>query len=326
MFKRKKQITGNDRDTGNDTRNETTLAIWCLGLFAFTLGVLLLISVAVANTAGNGRNDGFGERQWAGWCEGRDDLGWSFYCDPEEERRKAEEAARLKAVPQEPAEAEAPEPPAPETPAKPTAVERIDRMRANLAELRATAILHPTHENVEAYYREQALFMDLANAFSDKVRRVLWSTPDLDYEGVHPQGHLAKKAVQAEMYETRQTMMAGLNRRYGLIYVGTARCPVCKIYGPHLRRFAGDWQLTVLAVSADGSALTGWPEAVPDRGQLARMQVTERVVPLTILFDKQTHRPRLLGVGFLSDEELVYRIHTLTTDSDTAEADDVVQN
>ena len=80
MFKRKKQITGNDRDTGNDTRNETTLAIWCLGLFAFTLGVLLLISSATANTSGNGRNDGFGERQWAGWCEGRDDLGWSFYC------------------------------------------------------------------------------------------------------------------------------------------------------------------------------------------------------------------------------------------------------
>jgi len=254
-------------------------------------------------TTGDGFTERFGERQWAGWCEGRDDLGWSFYCDPQEERRKAEDRAQEPAGLPQPPEAQAP----------PSALETLDGMRAHLAELRAAAILDPSHEKVEAYYREQARFMDIADAFAGRVRRVLWSTPDLDYEAVHPQGNLAKKAVQADLQRTRQTMMATLNRRYGLIYVGTAQCAVCKIYGPHLRRFAADWKLGVLAVSADGSALSGWPEAVPDRGQLAKMQVGRNIVPLTILFDRQTHRPRLLGVGFLSEEEIIYRIHSLTT-------------
>ena len=303
----------NRHGTGRNFDHDIILSVWCLVLVAFTFGVILIIAQAQAGLPDNR----FGDRQWAGWCEGRDDLGWSFYCDPEEERRRAEEAARMREAPSEPPETRVPEAPAPETPAEPSAVARMDAMRAHLDELRAAAILEPTQENVEAYMREQARFMDMANAFSDRFRRVLWSTPDLDYEGVRPQRNLAKKATQADLFKTRQATMAGLNQRYGLIYVGTARCPVCRIYGPHLRRFAGDWQLTVLAVSADGSALTGWPEAVPDRGQLAKMQVTERIVPLTALFDKQTRRVRLLGVGFLSDEELIYRIHTLTADGST---------
>ena len=87
---------------------------------------------AGAASAGDGFGERFGGRAWAGWCEGRADLGWNFYCDPEEERRKApdhpEEAAD---IPESPAP-EAPELAAPETPPEPSAVETIDgAVRAN---------------------------------------------------------------------------------------------------------------------------------------------------------------------------------------------------
>ena len=287
--------------------------------FARMLSAALFLFMALhagAARAGDGFGERFGDRAWAGWCEGRADLGWNFYCDPEEERRKAEEAARLQATPKQPAETLDPEPPTPETPPEPSAVETIDGMRAHLDELRAAAILRPSDENLEAYMRAQARFTGMAGDFAAAWRRVLWARPDLDYEAVHPQGNLAKKAAQADLFTTRQRMMAGLNQRYGLIYVGTSQCPVCTIYGPHLRRFAGRWKLTTLAVSADGTPLTGWPEAVPDRGQLARMRVTRRIVPLTALFETGTRKVTLLGVGFLSDDELVHRIHTLTTPED----------
>ena len=287
MFDRKKQ-------NGDVSMFEVLIAVWLLVLVM----LVLILAFLAGSAAANGTRDGFGDRAWAGWCDRRPDLGWSFYCDPDEERRRAAETR--------PVEEPAKEPPQ-------TAVERITAMRAHLAELRAAAILEPSPANVEAYYREQARFMDMAGAFSDSVRRVLWSTPDLDYEGVHPQSNLGKKAAEADLFNTRQRMMAGLNQRYGLIYVGTKQCPVCTIYGPHLRQFAARWQLTVLAVSADGSALSGWPEAVPDKGQLARMQITEDVVPVTALFDKDSATVTLLGVGFLADEELIFRIHTLTT-------------
>lgn len=302
----------NRREHSNKMVHEIGLIVWVLVLMGFAL---IFVVMATREADANDSNKDSPPRAWAGWCEARDDLGWHFYCDPEVERRKAEAAAKAqKAISSAPDPAEAVTPPVTDnaTSASPSATARIATMRKNLTELRALAILEPTHEHVEAYMREQARFMDMAGAFSDRFRRVLWSTPDLDYESKHPQGNLAKKATQAKLYQTRQSMMAGLNSRYGLIYVGTQKCPVCKIYGPHLRRFAGDWRLTVLAVSADGTPLSGWPEAVPDQGQLAKMRVTRKIVPLTALFDKQTNDVQLLGVGFLADDELIYRIHTIT--------------
>ena len=297
MFEKRRK----PRDAG---LSDIALAGWCLALVFLVILFLMLAFHAGRASASDRSGDSFGDRAWAGWCDIRPDQGWSFYCDPEAARRRAEAEARQ----QEQANKEEGA-----IPPEKSATETIADMRAHLLELRAKAILHSTPENVEAYYREQARFMDLAGSFSDTVRRVLWANPDLDYEAVHPQSNLGKKAAQADLYNNRQQMMASLGQRYGLIYVGTRTCPVCTIYGPHLRQFAARWQLTVLAVSADGSRLSGWPEAVPDRGQLARMQITEDVVPVTALFDKENAKVTLLGVGFLADEELVYRIHTLTT-------------
>ena len=288
-----------------------TLSHWQVPTALFMTAAVGLL-LAVVATARADAGDGFGQRQWQPWCETRADLGWHFYCDPDEASQTLEPPPEAKAEVESETEpdnsAAAPLPATPES-----ATARITAMREHLLELRALAVLKPTHANLEAYMREQARFSEMAGLFADRWRRVLWATPDLDYETHHPQTNLAKKAVQADLHSVRQTMMASLPERYGLIYVGTKRCPVCRIYGPHLRAFAGRWKLTVLAVSADGSALTGWPEAVPDRGQLARMNVRASMVPLTALFDRTDSAVTLLGIGFLAEEELIHRIHTLTS-------------
>ena len=280
------------------------------------LAVCLLTPGAPSGSAARAdAGDGFGQRQWQPWCETRGDLGWHFYCDPDKTQAPPEPSPETRA------EAEIETEPAPDpqpdnatsTSAFTSATARITAMRAHLQELRALAVIEPTHEHVEAYMREQARMSEMAGLFADRWRRVLWATPDLDYETHHPQTNLAKKAVQADLHSVRQAMMASLHERYGLIYVGTKRCPVCRIYGPHLRAFAGRWKLTVLAVSADGSALAGWPEAVPDDGRLARMNVRTPMVPLTALFDRADNTVTLLGIGFLAGEELIHRIHTLTS-------------
>ena len=159
------------------------------------------------------------------------------------------------------------------TPSSPpqSATERILEMRQQLEEARAAAVLDPTPEKVAAYLRLQQETLQRAAAFSDVFRRTVWATPDLDYTLKRPVGALAKQLWSDERREARNTALARLGERYGLIYLGHAGCAGCKVFGPLLRAFATRHGLDVLAVSMSGEALEGWPEAVPDNGRAARL-------------------------------------------------------
>ena len=81
--------------------------------------------------------------------------------------------------------------------------------------------------------------------------------------------------------------LARLGRRYGLIYLGSERCPACRVFGPLLRAFSLRHGIEVLAVSMTGGALEGWPEAVPDQGRAARLGINAPVLPAVVLYDTQ---------------------------------------
>ena len=133
--------------------------------YAIAAMVTLLGSTSVA-----------GAVEWRSWCgapgEGSS-LGWQFYCDRPEEPPEAQPA------------------PAPAAPDTRSATERIQEMRRELEEARATAILDPTTQNVAAYLRLQQETLQRAAAFSDVVRRTVWATPDVDYTLKRPVGALA---------------------------------------------------------------------------------------------------------------------------------------
>ena len=145
------------------------------------------------------------------------------------------------------------------------------RCASALEEARARAILEPNAENVKAYLHLQKEALQRAASFSDAFRRTVWASPDLDYTLKRPVGALAKKLWSDERRAERAAVLARLGERYGLIYLGNAKCPGCRVFGPLLRAFALRHGLDVLAVSLTGEPLEGWPEAVPDQGRAARL-------------------------------------------------------
>ena len=241
--------------------------------------------------------------EWRSWCPGSGpgqaaeygpSLGWHFYCDRTEEPPEAQPA------------------PAPAAPDARSATERMQEMRRELEETRATAILEPTTENVAAYLRLQQETLQRAAVFSDVFRRTVWATPDVDYTLKRPVGALAKQLWSDERRQARDRALANLGERYGLIYLGHAGCAGCRVFGPLLRAFATRHGLDVLAVSLTGEALEGWPEAVPDNGRAAKLGLGGAPVPAVVLFDTKSRQVLPVGYGVMAEDQLAERIFALT--------------
>ena len=244
-------------------------------------------------------------REWRSWCgdpAADPSLGWHFYCDPA--------AARSGMEPEPEPEVE-PGPPVPAT-TGPGAVAEIEAMRRALEESRAVAILQPTPDNVSAYLYLQRESLQRAATFSDVFRRVVWSTPELDYTLTRPAGALSKQLWSDSRLAARQEALANLGERYGLIYLGDAGCAGCRVFGPLLRAFALRHGLDVLAVSLTGEALEGWPEAVPDNGRAAELGLAGAPVPAVVLFDTETGQVLPVSFGVVAEDQLAERIYVLT--------------
>ncbi len=255
------------------------------------MAVLLAFAVAPAAVADNAT-------EWRARCGqpgAAARLGWHFYCDRDEDDIE-----------------DAPAPFAVNPEAQPDATRRIAAIRRALEESRAAAILDPSPAKVAAYLRLQRETLERAAAFSDAFRRTVWATPELDYTLIRPVGALARQVWADARREEREAALKSLSKRYGLIYLGHPACADCRVFGPLLRAFALRHGLDVLAVSRAGGPLEGWPEAVPDNGQAAKLGLDGAPSPAVALFDTVTREVLPVGFGVLAEDQLAERIFVLT--------------
>ena len=259
------------------------------GIATLALGALLLPGLAPTG------------REWRDWCGdpgAQASLGWHFYCDPAAPSTAARGSTEI-------------DPPA-DAMGGPEATAEIERMRQELEESRAVAILEPTPDNVADYLYLQQASLQRAATFSDVFRRVVWSTPELDYTLTRPAGALSKQLWSEERRSAQENALATLGERYGLIYLGDAGCAGCRVFGPLLRAFALRHGLDVLAVSLTGEDLEGWPEAVPDNGRAAELGLDGAPVPAVVLFDTETGQVLPVSFGVVAEDQLAERIYALT--------------
>ena len=239
-----------------------------------------------------------GAAEWRSWCGAQganSSLGWHFYCDRQEDPPHTEQA-----------------PAPPSGSSTQSATERVMEMRKALEEARAAAILDPSTEKVTAYLRLQQETLQRAASFSDAFRRTVWATPELDYTLKRPVGALAKRLWSDGRRVDVAASLAKLGERYGLIYLGNAKCAGCRVFGPLLRAFATRHGLDVLAVSLTGEPLEGWPEALPDNGRAEKLGLAGTPVPAVVLYDTKTRKVLPVGFGVMAEDQLAMRIFTLT--------------
>lgn len=193
-----------------------------------------------------------------------------------------------------------------------TATEEVASIREELEELRAEAVLRPSTESVSAYIRFQREQLDRASVFSDHWRRALWMDPTLDYNLERPVSGVSKRAWLDSRKEGRTETLASLSERYGVFYFYAASCSACTEFSPILRSFADTHGITVKAVSVDGGPSPHFPNAVINRGEMAKLGLGGAPTPAVALFDTQTRQVTPVAFGVVAQSELEERIFVLT--------------
>jgi conjugal transfer pilus assembly protein TraF len=193
----------------------------------------------------------------------------------------------------------------------------IEEFRAEVERLKGVAIMDPSEQNVSAYLFGNKLMMDKASYFTDQWRRVVWKTPELDFNKDHPTANAAAMEARRMEEAEREVRLAELGKSNGLLYFFRSDCALCKLQAPALLAFSRRYNIDVLPVSLDGKIPPNFPLPKPrlDNGVSQVVTNGEGVnsVPALFLVSHDTKQVDPLGVGVIAVEDIAERIRVVKT-------------
>jgi conjugal transfer pilus assembly protein TraF len=190
------------------------------------------------------------------------------------------------------------------------AVEALKKLREEVEQKRAIAILKPTPEKLKSYIVAQEALMDRASLFSDVWRRVVWANPEINYQLRNPSNNAAIQVRDTQRSRRETDTLAVLAKEWGLFFIFRSDCAYCHRLAPTLKLLSEQYGITVFPVSLDGGGLPDYPRPAKDNGMASALGVS--VVPLVVLGNVKDRRLLPIGSGVLSAQEIVERIYILT--------------
>ena len=223
----------------------------------------------------------------------RQKLGWSFYCDQQKSESNKEYNEQLSSQSQ-----------------GEVATQEVERLKKQHDILLNTALIFPTEENIKKYLAFNLENLDRSSYFAESAERVIWQTPELNYNLKRPVNSVGKRTWIDEQNKKQKETALSLSSRYGIFFFYRGDCPYCHAYSPVLKTFSDTYNLKIKGVSLDGKVLSEFPDSIIDSGQASQLGIN--AVPATVLFDKETQEIIPVGYGALAQDELLRQIYTLT--------------
>lgn len=217
---------------------------------------------------------------------------FNWYCDKEPERPKAEIKNKQKTKEQ-------------------LARERLEKLKKELEDKRALAIMEPTPEHIAEYIRLQNEVTQMAAVFSDVWRRVIWQTPELNYELKRPVNTAGIDTYNKERRQAELKTLEQIKKDWGLFFFFRSDCPFCHRMAQTLKILTDMYGLTVFPVSLDGQGLPEYPKPQRDNGMAAMLGISH--VPMVVLGNVRDRRLIPLGSGVISVQDLIERVYILTS-------------
>jgi len=253
-----------------------------------TSGLSLLIFLISVNTAFASSNS------QSSYCRSRR-LGWHFYCEEPKIKKQKTTKEKKEIKPQV---------------QKMTPQQELKDIQEELEKRKALAILYPTENNIKNYIIFQRQQLDRSSIFAQQWQRTVWSNPELDYSLVRPTNAVGSRAWTDDRIKKEEAVLKELelHKRYGLFFIYKSTCPYCHSYGPILKNFAEQYNLSIVSITLDGIKLKDFPDSLIENGQLAKLGIENVTVPATLLYDNQEKKIIPIGYGTITQDELTSRI------------------
>ena len=180
-------------------------------------------------------------------------------------------------------------------------------LQERLSQLRMVYLMSPTPENVKAYIELQEKVFARSALATDVWRRVLWASPELQYQG-RPTNQTGLVAYDQQYGRNVRSGLSGLAQTHGLYFFFRSDCPFCHAMAPTLKAIEQSYGIKIIAISLDGKGIAEFPKAILDNGQAQALGV--RSVPAYFLASPSSKTVMPLGTGVVSLGDLEDRIYT----------------
>lgn len=188
-------------------------------------------------------------------------------------------------------------------------VQQLTAFKEDVERLKATAVMNPTTENVQAYMLIQKQLMDRSSQFAQKWMEVVYTTPNLDYTVKHPTSQAARHVYLDQQKVKMNVQVKALSKSHGLFFFFSNSCAYCKNFAPIVKAFADKYGWEVMAISIDGSTLPEFPNAVMDNGTAKALGV--EFVPTLLAVNPTREEIIPLSNGMSSQDQILDRIRVL---------------
>lgn len=182
-------------------------------------------------------------------------------------------------------------------------------LREAVEKLYEGAVMSGKQEDIKTYLAAQQFVENKATVFTDNYKRVLWKTPELDYNQRFPANNGGIKYGEAVRKKDKALTIEELSKKYALLFIFRGDCGVCHEMAPMVKYFQDNNSVEVMAISGDGGSLKGFPNAKRDNGIIKRLGVNG--VPAFMLVERDSSEVTPVGYGYMSVDELEERIYTL---------------
>ena len=189
----------------------------------------------------------------------------------------------------------------------------IKELREELEWRRNKAIMEPTTDNMRIYLQANKFVLDKSSMFADMQRRVVWATPEFDYNTKSPSANFAQVEINQKKFRDESALMDEIAKTHGILFFYRSDCQFCHLQSPILKMIQDRYHVNILAISGDGGPINEFPNAKPDNG-IGHFVTHGRGIetyPSMFLVSKDQRQVVPLGAGVVAMDEIVNRIYTL---------------
>ncbi len=183
-----------------------------------------------------------------------------------------------------------------------SAVKKLAKIKEDIDEKLAKAILEPNGENVEVYMKAQQYLSRKGEAFAKSWNKVLLLHPELDNTVVNPVSQYGIAISKRIQQEQKELHLKTLGKKYLLLFFFDSKCDFAKSFASIVQNFSDKYGWKLIGVSLDGGTIEGIT-SIPKKSKMtARFNI--KFSPAVMIFDPKIDEAKPVGWGILTQSQL----------------------